>query len=352
MKTAITRSESLTNLPVKERDPRTGLAEDIRQTWMKKTKKTASLTGSHVCEFSNLMLKPKNDQPHGTSICAEPVVIESAPFLLCGNTWVIKVYPYGVDEDSEYLSVRLQNKSDDIINAYYALAIRRSDSIDNEQRLNMWVDPDIDSLHFQPYGHEDSAWGVDDFIPLRDLYTPELGYMDIFSSYETDSPSGNEEKDSVESNLRANKTNEPQLSAESKAEVRPESSVDIQCEVFVFRNANGDRLFDRLYIEVQMMVFGEVSLKAHPLTQAIEQKNASEEQLIELADKDLDLIRQATKGGGPSLSELSALQDTIISKLCPSPPSNDKERKPPSSTRELLGNFVASRPNSSSKVKK
>ena len=105
---ALTRSDSLTNLAIPERDPRTGMPEDIRNTWTKKSKKTASLTGAHVCEFHNLRLEQKNEQPEGTSICAANVVMESEPFLLCGNMWSLKIYPHGVDEDSEFLGIKLQ----------------------------------------------------------------------------------------------------------------------------------------------------------------------------------------------------------------------------------------------------
>ena len=67
------------------------------------------------------------------------------------------------------------------------------------------------------------------------------------------------------------------------------------------------------------MVFGEVSLKAHPLTQAIEGKTPSDEELIAIADTDLNLIRQATSGGGPSLEMMSEMQDHILLTLLPSP---------------------------------
>ena len=337
---SLTRSESLTNLPINAREPRTGLPEDIRLTWMKKAKKIASLTGSHVCEFNNLLLLPKNEQPCGTSICAEPIVIESEPFLLCGNTWTVKLYPYGVDEDSEFVSIKLQNKTEEVVNAYYALAIKRSDALEDEQRLNMWVDPDVDSLYFQPNGHEDSSWGVDDFIPLDELYSTELGYLDIFGKYDDDFAAPEElleEKLEESSSMTSTQEKEQGEGKEDgKENTEAKHSVDIQCDVFIFRNARGERVFDRLYIEVQMMVYGEVSLKAHPLTQAIEQKNASNEDLIVLADKDLDLIRQATKGGGPSLAELSALQDNILSTLCPSPPEKEG-RKPVSANFDKGG---------------
>ncbi len=336
---ALTRSESLTNLPIIERDARTGMAEDIRNTWTKKSKKVASLTGAHICEFHNLRRVQKNEQPAGTSICAEPSVMESDPFILCGNLWSLKIFPHGVDEDSEFLSVKLQNKSEETVNAYYTLAIKRSDRSDDANRLNMWVDPDLCALIFQPEGHEDSAWGVDDFLPLPSLYSKELGYMDIFADVE---PAFN--KKTNNSNALYGEVTPTDDNAGAAAHAKLDNSaaqstrtahqgdnkahnleVDVPCEVLLFRNSKGEIIYDRLYVEVQMMRYGEVSWKAHPITQAIEQKNASEAELIQLADMDLDLIRQATKGGGPTLAQLSLQQDNILTKLCP--PSRIAEEK-------------------------
>jgi len=350
---ALTRSESLTNLPIPERDARTGMQEDIRNTWTKKTKKVASLTGAHVCEFHNLRLEHKNDQPEGTSICAEIVVMESEPFLLCGNMWSLKIYPHGVDEDSEHLGIKLQNLSEDVVNAYYALSIKRSDQATDSNRLNMWIDPDVCSLLFQPRGTEDSAWGVDDFLPLQALYSKELGYMDIFANIPEEfakqsavgtgvaegkrfvgerSASATATATAAAEDDRAAAKHEGEgKSNEEKDRLSEEKvtamDINVPCDVFRFRNARGEPIYDRLYVEVQMMVYGEVSLKAHPITQAIEKKNASEAELIALADLDLDLIRQGTKGGGVSLAELSAQQDNILAMLCLPRTADDKGRE-------------------------
>jgi len=350
---ALIRSESLTNLPIPERDARTGMPEDIRNTWAKKSKKVASLTGAHVCEFQNLRLEQKNEQPEGTSICAENAVMESEPFLLCGNMWSLKIFPHGVDEDSEFLGVQLQNRSDETVNAYYTLSIKRSDQVNDSRRLNMWVDPDVCSLVFQPWGTEDSAWGVVDFLPLQSLYSPGLGYMDLFADIPEELLPGNRKQkkptaagvaegkdmysggegtssgapgDAVVAAVAADANGRELGEAkEQRNDSKGNTSegkdaapvIKVPCDVFVFRNARGEPIYDRLFIEVQMMVYGEVSLKAHPITQAIEKKNASEAELIALADLDLDLIRQAAKGGGGSLAQLSAQQDNILAKLCP-----------------------------------
>jgi hypothetical protein len=326
----VTRSDSLTNFPIRI-EPRTGLPEDIRLTWPKKAKKPPSLQGSHIVEFDSVRFQKKNEQPSGTSICAEPVVLESEPFLLCGNTWTIKCFPFGVDEDSEYLSLKLQNQSSDIINAYYTFCIKRSMDSTDEHRLNMWVDPDIDKLYFQPIGHEDSAWGVDDFLPLADLHREELGYMDFFPLDPEPAENIEEEEEggkgddgnitqAVDSSEETAATKDNHSNDKDNVTVitsQTQPSVEVPVEFYVFKNSKGERIFDRLYIEVQMMVFGEVSLKAHPFTQAIEKNNATEEQLISIADTDLHMIKQATKGGGPSLELLEQQQDHIIALLLP-----------------------------------
>jgi len=56
------------------------------------------------------------------------------------------------------------------------------------------------------------------------------------------------------------------------------------------------------------------------LKQAIEQKNATEDQLVALAEEDLALIKTATKGGGMTLDQLSHRQDLILSQARPDSP--------------------------------
>ena len=230
------------------------------------------------------------------------------------------------------------------------LSIKRSDQLADTNRLNMWVDPDVCSLFFQPASEPDSAWGVDDFLPLDVLYDKDSGYMDIFAEPPDEFAEQQARLDAAQKELMAvsvgvgaaegtetdpkqqgGSSSDAKLTKEGEGKEDKEAGakednledkstatdVDVPCDVFLFRNARGEQIYDRLYIEVQMMVFGEVSLKAHPITQAIEQKNASEAELTALADTDLDLIRQATKGGGVSLADLSAQQDNIIATLCP-----------------------------------
>jgi hypothetical protein len=356
MSLPISRSESLTNLPIIEHDPRTGLPEDIQKTWSRKSKKVASLTGKIVIEFENIRKQKKNKQPRGTSIQAEPVCMESKPFLLCGNTWTLLLYPYGVDEDSECLSIKLQNHSDDIINAYYALSIKRSNRDDDDYRINFWVDPDIDNLYFQPNGTQDDSWGVDDFIPLNDLWKESNGYMDIYpddpepepepepereleqeqeqdqnQDHDQDKRNGDEnvftatkDKDNEEDKKTAKKTKSKLDDSSVAISVQP--SVEVPVEFYMMKNSKGERVYDRIFIEVQMMVYGEVSLKAHPFTQAIEGKNATDEELIKIADADLDLIREATKGGGVSLEWIEQQQDNILLTLCPPIVVEDKKK--------------------------
>ena len=133
---ALIRSESMTNLPVEDVED-----EDIRLTWRSKARKVASLSGSYIVKFDDILLHEKPEQDAGSAIPAEPLVVESQTFLLCGNWWSVLLYPFGCDEDGEYLAVRLQNKSEDQVNAYYAISIKKSMSSEDNNRLNFWVDP-------------------------------------------------------------------------------------------------------------------------------------------------------------------------------------------------------------------
>ena len=106
------RSQSESNLPVSFKD-----YEDIRKTWKSKSKKRATLSGSIIQRFNGVKaFKPKEVK---VSRQEDVVTLEAAQFLesedfeLCGYLWSIRVYPLGVDEHSEYLAIKLQNKSEE-----------------------------------------------------------------------------------------------------------------------------------------------------------------------------------------------------------------------------------------------
>ena len=160
----IGRSASTSNFPVDiEKDH-----EDIRQTWRSKAKKRPTLSGSVVYRFDGVKafvpkeIKVENEDDIVT--LPDSQYIESEDFELCGHMWSLRVYPHGIDEHSDCVAIRVQNKSPNMINAYYNISLKRSDSPTDDYRMNMWVDPELDKLCFRRVGHPDSNWGCDDFI--------------------------------------------------------------------------------------------------------------------------------------------------------------------------------------------
>ena len=246
------RSQSESNLPVSFKD-----YEDIRKTWKSKSKKRPTLMGSVIHRFDGV----KAFTPKEVKVREQDVVtleaaqfLESEDFELCGYTWSLRVYPIGVDEHSEHLAVKLQNKSEASINAYYSISLKRSEDPDDDLRLQMWVEPELDKLMFRQFGHPDSCWGVDDLLPLDVLYDPQWRYMDLEN--------------------------------------------------------------DILYVELSMEVYGDDTLASHPLKKAIE-KGASEDALIDIADEDMTTIKNALKGGGASLKSITEHQDRLVHIVLP-----------------------------------
>ena len=256
------RSQSLSNLPVNEKD-----YEDIRQTWKRKSKKRATLMGTIIHSFEGVKaFTPKEVKirsPEDIVTLQAAQFLESEDFELCGYMWSLRVYPAGVDEHSEHLAVKLQNKSDSSINAYYSISLKRSDSPGDNLLLQMWVEPETDKLIFRKNGHPDSCWGVDDYVPLSELYDPQLRYMDLVN--------------------------------------------------------------DILYVELSMEVYGDDTLASHPLKKAIE-TGASEDALIDIADEDMTTIKNAMKGG-VSLEKLSNHQDQLILAVAPAAPLTEEEQR-------------------------
>jgi hypothetical protein len=246
------RSQSLSNLPVDTKDH-----EDIRSTWRSKSKKRPTLQGTQVLTFNGVKaFEPKEikvNRDEDIVTLPEAQFLESEDFELCGYNWCLRVYPCGVDEHSEHLAVKIQNRSTHPVNAYYSLSLKRSASTDDPLRLCMWVEPEVDRLVFKRFGHPDSCWGVDDLISLEELYDPQWQYMDLES--------------------------------------------------------------DTLFVEVSMEVYGDETLASHPLKRAIE-KGASEGALLGIADEDMQTIRHSMKGGG-SLQKEVLYQDRLLATLAP-----------------------------------
>lgn len=90
----------------------------------------------------------------------------SPSFVLCGYNWTVKIYPIGIDETSDYLSLRLVNLSTEEAFASYSIAIKSQQEGRDDY---VWRDPE-EILLFSGCNVGDNAWGTDEFILLDDLH--------------------------------------------------------------------------------------------------------------------------------------------------------------------------------------
>jgi hypothetical protein len=95
----------------------------------------------------------------------EYTYVSSSSQSACGTNWCVYVYPNGIDETSEFLSVRLVNLSSEEVYASYSLKLRHQKSGND----HCWKDPEGIVL-FSAVEDGDNAWGCDDFIPVQDMY--------------------------------------------------------------------------------------------------------------------------------------------------------------------------------------
>jgi hypothetical protein len=91
--------------------------------------------------------------------------ISSPSFTAGGSKWSLVIYPIGIDETCEFISVRLVNQSQGEVYASYNLSIKNKASGEEEYR---WKDPEGIVL-FSGVGEGDNAWGNDEFVALADL---------------------------------------------------------------------------------------------------------------------------------------------------------------------------------------
>lgn len=96
---------------------------------------------------------------------AEYNCIPSPSINCCGSMWSLSVYPSGIDETSEYLSVRLVNLSPEEVFASYSISIKNQKGGED----HTWKDPEGIVL-FSGKVEGDNAWGCDEFIPLQELF--------------------------------------------------------------------------------------------------------------------------------------------------------------------------------------
>ena len=131
-----------------------------------KTKKLDKLQGKYAFSFR---------WPLTYSLNPEQNFISTPTFTLCGSMWSLCVYPIGIDDTSEYISVRLVNMSPDEVFATYFLSIKNQKG----GKDHTWKDPEGIVL-FSGEKEGDNAWGSDEFISLQ-----ELSLRDDFTANES-----------------------------------------------------------------------------------------------------------------------------------------------------------------------
>eukprot|EP01032_Pedospumella_encystans_P027517 gene27517-31101_t len=119
--------------------------------------KTKRLDGELQAQFSFTTRWP--------FICSpDSEYISSAPYTACGTTWAIFVYPTGVDESSDFVSVKLANLSPEEVYASYELCLKHRKG----GKDRTWKDPEGIVL-FSGKKEGDNAWGADEFISVHTL---------------------------------------------------------------------------------------------------------------------------------------------------------------------------------------
>jgi hypothetical protein len=91
--------------------------------------------------------------------------ISSPSFPVCGSMWSISVYPIGIDETGDFLSLRLVNLSEEEVFASYVFSLKNARGGED----HVWKDPEGIVL-FSSKQDGDNAWGSDEFIALADLH--------------------------------------------------------------------------------------------------------------------------------------------------------------------------------------
>lgn len=92
---------------------------------------------------------------------------DSPEFLLCGRTWVLRIYPQGIDEnDATHIAIKIVNFSNtDARIKYYISLINQNNVSDNY----VWED-DEGIVKFEAFGG-DCEWGSEDFLLFEDFNT-------------------------------------------------------------------------------------------------------------------------------------------------------------------------------------
>ena len=91
-------------------------------------------------------------------------LIKTPTFSLCGSDWQLCIYPFGVDNSGEYLSLHLVSLSSEMVRCNYGFALKNRSGGDDFE----WFDPE-ETVTFSSAELGNNEWGCDEYIPLADL---------------------------------------------------------------------------------------------------------------------------------------------------------------------------------------
>lgn len=91
-------------------------------------------------------------------------LFRTQPFNLCGSSWSLNVYPLGVDNSAEFLSLFLISLSEEVVRVSYGFTIK--DQLGGEDCT--WTDPE-EVVTFSSAEEGNNVWGVDELISLAEL---------------------------------------------------------------------------------------------------------------------------------------------------------------------------------------
>lgn len=101
--------------------------------------------------------------------------IDSPVFFLCGNDWIIRVYPQGLDENgSSHISVMLRNMSSNEVHIRYSITL--VNQVSGEEDYS-WEDSE-GIVEFEGYYNGGSnEWGCEEFMTLEDAVSEKAGFL-------------------------------------------------------------------------------------------------------------------------------------------------------------------------------
>jgi hypothetical protein len=91
-------------------------------------------------------------------------IISSPEFNLCGKMWQLNIHPWGVDGNSEYISVHLVNLEETEVFAHYSILVINKCGNENI----VWNDPEP-IICFSPLSSGDNAWGNEELVLFSEI---------------------------------------------------------------------------------------------------------------------------------------------------------------------------------------